>query len=164
MIKNKAVINCLVFCVEDSKEKSVYADIIIVMIVVRKNKENGFTIVELMVVVLILGILMVAAIPTYLGARDRAQVNVAKQALANSSKAAAAYYIDALVLPDADQMEDELSSYDYVDGAAAEPASQPPTIVVNDGYHIITGADSSRTVLKIDVSDGEIGSMTTGNP
>jgi prepilin-type N-terminal cleavage/methylation domain-containing protein len=37
------------------------------------GNEEGFTLVELMVVVLILGILIGLALPTFLGARSRAQ-------------------------------------------------------------------------------------------
>src|SRR5581483_5399195 len=38
----------------------------------RHNKEEGFTLIELMVVVLIIAILIAIAIPTFLGARTRA--------------------------------------------------------------------------------------------
>ena len=37
-----------------------------------RNDEDGFTLIELMVVVLIIGILLAIAIPTFLGARNRA--------------------------------------------------------------------------------------------
>src|SRR5680860_1415575 len=38
-----------------------------------QNREDGFTLIELMVVILIIAILIAVAIPTFLGFRERAQ-------------------------------------------------------------------------------------------
>jgi prepilin-type N-terminal cleavage/methylation domain-containing protein len=48
------------------------------------NKDEGFTLVELMVVVLIIAILIAIAIPTFLGARQRAQDRAAQSNLRNA--------------------------------------------------------------------------------
>jgi type IV pilus assembly protein PilA len=44
----------------------------------RLDREDGFTLIELMVVVLIISLLIVIALPTFLGARNRAQDVAAK--------------------------------------------------------------------------------------
>ena len=60
----------------------------------RLNKEEGFTLVELMVVVLIIAILIAIAIPTFLGARERAQDRAAQSNLRNALTAEKVFYVD----------------------------------------------------------------------
>lgn len=62
----------------------------------RPNRgDEGFTLIELMVVVLIIAILIAIAIPTFLGARTRAQDRALHSELRNSLTAAKVYYTDA---------------------------------------------------------------------
>jgi type IV pilus assembly protein PilA len=61
----------------------------------RRDAEEGFTLIELMVVVLIIAILIAIAIPTFLGARQRAQDSAAKSDLRNAAAAAKVFYTDA---------------------------------------------------------------------
>ena len=54
----------------------------------QKDEEDGFTLIELMVVVLIIAILLAIAIPTFLGAQDRARDRGAQSDLRNAVTAA----------------------------------------------------------------------------
>jgi type IV pilus assembly protein PilA len=60
----------------------------------RHKNDEGFTLIELMVVVLIIAILIAIAIPTFLGARRRAQDRQAQSTLRNALSAEKAYYTD----------------------------------------------------------------------
>jgi type IV pilus assembly protein PilA len=58
-------------------------------------RERGFTLIELMVVVLIIAILIAIAIPTFLGARSRAQDRAAQSDLRNALTAEKTVFTDA---------------------------------------------------------------------
>jgi prepilin-type N-terminal cleavage/methylation domain-containing protein len=59
------------------------------------EREGGFTLIELMVVVLIIAILIAIAIPTFLGARSRAQDRAAQASLRNALVAAKSIHTDS---------------------------------------------------------------------
>src|SRR4249919_875357 len=61
----------------------------------RRDEEQGFTLIELMVVVLIIAILIAIAIPTFLGARQRAQDRAAQSDLRNGLTAEKTVYTDS---------------------------------------------------------------------
>jgi len=60
----------------------------------RRDDEQGFTLIELMVVVLIIAILIAIAIPTFLGARTRAQDRATQSSLRNALTAAKTSFTD----------------------------------------------------------------------
>ena len=58
--------------------------------------QRGFTLVELMVVILIVAVLMLVALPTLLGARTRAFDRATQADIRNAFAAEKAYYTDTL--------------------------------------------------------------------
>lgn len=60
----------------------------------RHDGEQGFTLVEVMVVVLIIGILLAIGIPTFLGARTRAQDRAAQSNLRTAQNTALIIFTD----------------------------------------------------------------------
>jgi type IV pilus assembly protein PilA len=61
----------------------------------RDGDESGFTLIELMVVVLIIAILIAIAIPTFLGAQNKAKDRAAQSSLRNALTSAKTLYTDS---------------------------------------------------------------------
>src|SRR5688572_7976707 len=60
----------------------------------RGREDEGFTLIELMVVVLIIAILIAIAVPTFLGARKKAQARAAQSNVRNAYSAAKTFFTD----------------------------------------------------------------------
>jgi prepilin-type N-terminal cleavage/methylation domain-containing protein len=61
----------------------------------RKASQEGFTLVELLIVMIVIGILMMVAVPAYLGFRLRAEKATAQSNVSSAITAAAMYFGDS---------------------------------------------------------------------
>jgi type IV pilus assembly protein PilA len=118
----------------------------------RRDSEEGFTLIELMVVVLIIAILIAIAIPTFLGARTRAQDRAAQSSLRNALTAAKTAYTDVSDYSKATEAATDLPTIEpslkYVDGVTPSTdltvsgATTPSFKVVSVHVSSTTGTDN----------------------
>ena len=100
--------------------------------IIRRTRSNdeGFTLVELMVVVMIIAILMAIAIPTFLNSRKRAQDSAAKSNVRNGLAAAQSVFSENQSFPITADMLTSLAAEEPSLTFVATASTDPKTISV----------------------------------
>jgi len=106
----------------------------------RAREEDGFTLIELMVVVLIIAILIAIAIPTFLGARKRAQDRAAQSSLRNALTSAKTIFTDG---------------EDYSDATTTALSTAEPSLTFNPGTASTGPTNVSVTSINVDTTTTE---------
>jgi type IV pilus assembly protein PilA len=87
----------------------------------RRPRDRGFTLVELMVVVLVIAILLAVAIPTFLGARSKSADAVATSNVTNAGKTVAAFLASTGALPTTSELTSLMSEFTVVSSPSTRP-------------------------------------------
>jgi type IV pilus assembly protein PilA len=112
------------------------------------DDEQGFTLIELMVVVMILGILLVMGLPTYIGVKSRFQDRAAQTDLRNSVLAARILYTDNAVFTNANEapvtgLVSIVPNMCYVAGGTASVSTGAPACASGVGSGSISVASTA---------------------
>ena len=126
-----------------------------------KGQEEGFTLIELMVVVLIIAILIAIAIPTFLGARTRAQDRSAQSNVRNALTAEKTSYTDNQTYTSSATVLSGIEpSLNYVADAAPSNATPNQVAVSVSGTNVVIGVQSkSGTCFYIQDTAGNPGTQ-----
>ena len=114
-----------------------------------RKRQDGFTLVELMIVVMIIAILMAIAIPTFLSTRQKAQDQAAKSNLRNALSTAQSIYSD----------KQDYSTVTPAAMSADEPSMTFQTAASTGPKIISVATASDRIILAVKSASGTCWAM-----
>jgi len=129
------------------------------------KEQKGFTLIEIMVVVIILGLLATIVLPNIIGQEEKAKVNTAKTQIRSLESALDGYKLDSGFYPTTDQGLEALIKkpeagripMKWREGGYLKPARVPKDPWGND-YHYFSPGNESREYEIISYGpDGEPG-------
>jgi len=120
--------------------------------------EAGFTLVEMMLVILIIGILLAIALPTFLNQQDKAQDTSTKSMLTNVAHVANADYIQSSI-----QRKNLIKNPSFETSCGNGWTGQSATLTV-DGTQASAGSHSCKVTTSGTATYGEGIQMAAGGP
>ena len=122
------------------------------------RKEKGFTLVELMIVIIILAILTGIAVPSYMVLRTRARTTAAKAEMKNIATALEMYMADNELYPVTDDYPDLLEA------PVAYMGTVPVTDAWGDDYGYVSAAGTTYALTCNGGTVAVVLTITDGQP
>lgn len=123
-----------------------------------RNIQKGFTLIELMIVIAIIGILAAVAIPAYSDYTQRAQVSEAVTLLGGLKTPVAEFFADKGTFPSTNTLTSDLGatvSGKYVLSIAASGTTQPYTLTATMRGTGSVGANVADKTVELVTTNGQ---------